>query len=94
MPNLPTVLYSQTDYYFTITIAKKNFLQVLNKHTIKRSISYVGRFYQTDDKILKRKGLVMNREELVKEIAKSTKLSQKSVSEVLSRLEFLVLPKC
>ena len=36
----------------------------------------------------------MNREELVKEIAKSTKLSQKSVSEVLSRLEFLVLPKC
>ena len=26
----------------------------------------------------------MNREELVKEIAKSTKLSQKSVSEVLS----------
>ena len=29
-------------------------------------------------------GLVMNREELVKEIAKSTKLSQKSVSEVLS----------
>ena len=28
--------------------------------------------------------LVINREELVKEIAKSTKLSQKSVSEVLS----------